>query len=73
LQGMRVWNLVLTPAEILELTNKTSVPQGTNLILDLDIGRSKFNGSEWEVPDQTGRNTVISRNMESDDLTTNCP
>jgi hypothetical protein len=73
LQAMRVWDVVLTPAEINELTNKTSVPQGTNLILDLDIGRSKFNGSEWEVPDQTGKNTVISRNMESDDLTSNCP
>ena len=73
LQSMRLWDLVLTPSEINELTNRTSVPQGQNLILDLDVGRSKFNGSEWEVPDQTGNNTVISRNMESDDLTTNCP
>lgn len=73
LQSMRVWDVVLTPSEILELTNKTSVPQGTNLILDLDVSRSTFNGSEWEVPDQTGNNTVVSRNMESDDLTSQCP
>lgn len=73
LQAIRVWDVVLTPSEINQLTDNISVPQGTNLILDLDIGRSTFNGSEWEVPDQTGRNTVISRNMESDDLTSNCP
>ena len=65
--------MLLTSSEVTELFSGTSIPQNQNLLLNLNIGRSVFNGSEWVVPDVTGNNTAISRNMEVDDLTTNCP
>ena len=72
LESTKVYNVELTAADITELYNKTSIPKNQNLILDLNVGRSTFNSTEWEVPDVTGNNTAISRNMEVDDLTTNC-
>ena len=73
LESVKFYNVELTSAEVTKLFNRTSIPKANNLLLDLNVGRSTFNGTEWEVPDVTGLNTVISRNMEVDDLTTNCP
>ena len=73
LESTKVYNVELTPADIAQLYSRLSIPQVSNLLLDLNVGRSVFNGSEWVVPDVTGNNTAISRNMEVDDLTTNCP
>jgi len=73
LESTKVYNVELTAADVTELYAKTSIPQNQNLLLDLNVGRSVFNGTEWEVPDVTGLNTVISRNMEVEDLVTNCP
>ena len=73
LESTKVYNVELTAADIEDLYIKASIPKNQNLILDLNVGRSVFNGTEWEVPDVTGNNTAISRNMEVDDLTTNCP
>ena len=73
LESVKFYRVELTSTEVTELFNGTSIPQNQNLLLDLNIGRSTFNGTEWEVPDVTGLNTAISRNMEVDDLTTNCP
>jgi hypothetical protein len=73
LESTKVYNVELTAADITELYTRRSIPKVSNLLLDLNVGRSGFNGTEWEVPDVTGNNTAISRNMEVDDLTTNCP
>ena len=73
LESTKVYTVELTAAEVAQLYTRLSIPQVSNLLLDLNVGRSGFDGSEWVVPDVTGNNTAISRNMEVDDLTTSCP
>ena len=73
LHSMRVWNVELTAAEVLTSFSRSSIPQQGSLLLDINATNSTFNGTEFNIVDSTGLNTVVSRNMEIGDLTTNCP
>ena len=73
LQSMRVWTVELTAAEVLNSFRKSSIPQQGSLLLNMDGTNSTFNGTEFDIVDSTGLNTIVSRNMEIGDLTTNCP
>jgi len=75
LESTKVYNAELTAADVSDLYFKTSIPKNQNLILNLNAAGSVFNGTEWEVPDVTGNNTAISRNMEVSNLVTKtiCP
>lgn len=73
LNASKLWTVELTPAEVLEEYNRTSEVQSSNLVIDLDVRKSSYDGDEWSIPDDTGKNTVVSRNMQEDSMEPICP
>ena len=74
---VRMWNVELTASDVNTQYNSGSIQnspvQNSSLILDTDIASATF-GTQFVVPDLTtitGGYTSI--NMESDDLTNDCP
>ena len=51
----RLWTVEKTPAEITaEYNALLAPPPSGNIIMDIDIDNSTYNGSEWDVVDKTG-------------------
>jgi hypothetical protein len=73
LDSTKVYNIELTPTDIEQLYTRASTPKLSDLILDLDIRKSVFNGDQWVVPDATSNNTAISRNMVETSMVPICP
>lgn len=73
---VRWWDVELTPAEILyQYNNKTGTPsQPLSLILNLDINNSTWNGSEYDIVDNTGITAGYQTvNAEEADKIQDCP
>lgn len=74
----RIWDIELTSGEVTTMYNggciNYSPIQTGNLILDLDITNSSWNGSEYDVTDLSSTNaTCQTVSMEITDLETDCP
>jgi hypothetical protein len=68
IESARVWSLQLSANDIKDLYSRTTVPRPSALLLDVDFTKGTYDGTTWTIPDKTSLNTVVSRNMEADDL-----
>jgi len=79
LRNVRMWtNRVLSAGNVNALWHdgkyRMTEPHASDLILKLDMADAVWNGSEFDIADQTGLTAgAVSQNMEAEDLVEDCP
>jgi hypothetical protein len=79
LRNLRMWtNRVLSAGNVNALWHngkyRMTEPHASDLILKLDMADAVWNGSEFDVADQSGLTAgAVSENMEAEDLVDDCP
>lgn len=79
LRNVRMWtNRVLSAGNVNALWHdgkyRMTEPHASDLILKYDMADAVWNGSEFDIADQTGLTAgLVSENMEAEDLVDDCP
>jgi len=79
LRNLRMWtNRVLSAGNVNALWHdgkyRMTEPHASELILKFDMADAVWNGSEFDIADQTGLTAgLVSENMEAEDLVDDCP